>query len=159
MEIVDKILAHPQFQAYLAKNAEAEVDRLYCHHDFQHALDVARVGYCMVLEQQLPIKKEILYATALLHDIAKWKQYESGVDHAQEGALLAGEILSDIGLDEETTREILAAIRTHRVKDCEKSMLGEILYKSDKVSRSCVICPKIETCKRFHKGQTPTLQY
>ena len=159
METVEKILAHPQFWAYLALNAEAEKDRIYCKHDYQHALDVARVAYCMVLERNLALDKEIIYATALLHDIAKWKQYGQGVDHAQEGAILAGQILSDIGLDKDITAEIASAIRTHRTKEGEKSLLGEVLYESDKACRSCVSCKRVESCKRFPEGKKPVLQY
>jgi len=140
MEIVDRILTHPQFCTYLRLNAEAEKDRLYCRHGFQHTLDVARVAYCMALERSLPIEKELIYATALLHDIAKWKQYGQGLDHALEGALLAGQILSDLDIDENTTDTLLSAIRTHRSKDGEKSALGEILYESYKSCRPCVFC-------------------
>ncbi|AEV28817.1 putative domain HDIG-containing protein [Sphaerochaeta pleomorpha str. Grapes] len=159
METVEKILAHPQFWAYLELNAEAEKDRVYCKHDYQHALDVARVAYCIVLERHLSIDKDLLYATALLHDIAKWKQYALGSDHAEEGAVLAGQILSDIGLDKDTTASILCAIRTHRAKDGEKSLLGEVLYESDKACRPCISCKSLKGCKRFPDGKKPALQY
>jgi putative nucleotidyltransferase with HDIG domain len=113
----------------------------------------------MALERKLAIDKELIYATALLHDIAKWKQYEQGVDHAEEGAILAGKILSEIGLDKDTTNTILKAIRTHRTKDGEKSLLGELLYESDKACRPCVFCKSLESCKRFPEGKKPALQY
>lgn len=159
MEIVDRILNHPQFCTYLQMNAEAEKDRLYCRHDFQHTLDVARVAYCMTMERSLPIEKELIYATALLHDIAKWKQYGQDLDHAKEGTFLAGQILFDIDLDENTIDTILSAIRTHRSKDGDKSVLGEILYESDKACRPCVFCESLEGCKRFARGEKPSLQY
>ncbi|NCC66229.1 MAG: HDIG domain-containing protein, partial [Spirochaetia bacterium] len=95
MENVKKLLVHPQFLKYMALNGKAEQNRKFCKHDFSHLFDVARVAYCMSLERNLGIPKETIYLTALLHDIAKWKQYETGVDHAMEGATMAREILQD----------------------------------------------------------------
>ncbi|WP_320127636.1 HD domain-containing protein [uncultured Sphaerochaeta sp.] len=159
MKITESILAHPLFRGSLERNGEDEKDRVYCHHDFQHCLDVARVAYCMILEKNLPLEKDIIYATALLHDLGKWKQYESGLDHALQGANLAGIILGDIGVEEKISLEIQDAIRTHRDRESKKSLLGEILYASDKACRPCLFCKSLEDCKRFAEGRKPLLQY
>jgi putative nucleotidyltransferase with HDIG domain len=159
MKITEEILAHPLFRDSLERNEEAEKERAFCHHDFQHCLDVARVAYCMVLEKNLPIEKDIMYATALLHDLGKWKQYESGLDHAQQGANLAGIILGDIGVEEKISLEIQDAIRTHRYAENKTSLLGAILYASDKACRPCLFCKSLKECKLFSEGREPLLQY
>ncbi|MEA4988296.1 MAG: HD domain-containing protein [Anaerovorax sp.] len=159
MEIVYKILKHPKYIKYMELNAEAERNRLFCKHDLQHAFDVARVAYIMSLEKDLTIEKEIIYATALLHDIAKWKQYMYGVDHASEGAILARKILEDIGFVVKDVEEIMEAISTHRKKDMQKSILGEVLYESDKLCRPCVFCRSIDQCNRFTDGKKPEIKY
>lgn len=41
MKITEEILAHPLFRDSLERNEEAEEERAFCHHDFQHCLDVA----------------------------------------------------------------------------------------------------------------------
>ena len=159
MELVDKILKHPKYREYMRCNAEAEKDRLFCRHDLQHCFDVARVAYILRLERGIPIAKEMIYAAALLHDIAKWKQYLYQVDHASEGAVLATEILADLGVGGQDSGEITDAIRTHRKKALPKSPLGEILYDSDKACRLCVSCARISVCNRFTDGNTPAVQY
>lgn len=159
MEMVDAILNHPQYIKDMALNAEAEKDRLFCRHDLQHSFDVARVAYIMSLERQFTISKEVIYATALLHDIAKWKQYKYGVDHALEGAILAKEILEDIGVSKKETEEITDAIKTHRRKETRKSRLGIVLYESDKSCRPCIFCSSLIECNRFIEGRKPKLTY
>lgn len=116
MELVERILRHPAYNEYLHLNAESEKDRQFCIHDLQHALDVARIAYIIALERKLDINKEIIYITALLHDIGRWKQYRAGLDHALEGAFLAEEILHDIGVPDQAAELILAAIKGHRRK-------------------------------------------
>jgi uncharacterized protein len=161
MKYANKILQHPKFQEYIQKNAIAEKDNKwgYCNHDIQHAIDVARVAYIMSLEKSLDLDKDIIYSTALLHDIAKWLQHQNGSDHAVEGAALAQKILYDIGMDSQTTALITDAIRSHRVDDPNAAPLNKVLYDADKSCRMCVLCSSIEGCKRFKDGQAPTLMY
>ncbi|MBI9094207.1 MAG: HD domain-containing protein [Sphaerochaeta sp.] len=156
MKNVEKLLVHPQFLTYMALNSEAERDRIFCKHDFSHLFDVARVAYCMALERNLAIPKETMYLTALLHDIAKWKQYKTGADHAVESSTLAREILQDLTIEAD---EICEAIRTHRKAHLVKTPLGQILYDSDKAVRPCIVCPHIDTCKNFRNGEKPTFTY
>lgn len=42
----------------------------------EHFLSVARISYLMVLEKNLDIPKDIIYATAFLHDMGRADQYE-----------------------------------------------------------------------------------
>ncbi len=156
MENVEKLLVHPQFLTYMALNSDAEQERDFCKHDFSHLLDVARVAYCMALERNLAIPKETIYLTALLHDIAKWKQFTTGADHAVEGSTLATEILQDLNIEAD---EICEAIGTHRKAHLVTTPLGQILYDSDKAVRPCIVCPHIDTCKNFRNGENPKFTY
>lgn len=159
MELVDKILEHPKFIKYMKLNAKAEKKRKFCCHDIQHALDVARVAYIIVLENRYDLSKEMIYAAALLHDIGKWRQYKEKLDHAGEGAVLAQEILQDSGVNEQDTALITDAIRGHRSQDENSSVLSRVLYVSDKTCRMCFRCSMIEECNRFKDGKQPVLEY
>ncbi|MGI6684337.1 MAG: HD domain-containing protein [Bacillota bacterium] len=65
-------------------NEQQEINREFCCHQMQHALDVARIYYILFLEKyqdgissdlknmSVDQTKELIYATALLHDIGRW---------------------------------------------------------------------------------------
>lgn len=155
---INKILQNTNFLEYLQKNNDAEKNRIYCRHDIAHFLDVSRVAYVISLEENLNINKEIIYAMGFLHDIGRWMEYENGIDHAVASKKLAGEILDACDFNNTEIKEILAAIESHRKKN-EKSILGDVLYKADKLSRNCVLCSAKVTCKNFQNGQKPFLMY
>lgn len=158
MKRINQILKSEEYIKYLKKNKEAEGDRIYCHHDIEHFLDVSRIAYIISLEENLNLDKEILYAMGLLHDIGRWMEYESGMDHALASKDLAEEILRDCEFRESEIQEILAAIESHRnIKST--SVLGDLLYRADKLSRNCLRCSAIGTCKKFQKGEVPVILY
>ncbi len=159
MERVLKILNHPLFKKYMELNSQAEKDRKFCLHDIQHVMDVARVAYIIALENKYDLDKEIIYITALLHDIAKWKQYSQNTDHAAEGAVLAREILVDLNMEKGDTEMILDAIAKHRTKEGHSTSLSKVLYEGDKSCRQCVSCNMVEECNRFANGRIPELYY
>lgn len=159
MERVNKILHHPKYVDYLNKNKQAEKNRIFCHHDLRHAIDVARVSYILALEENLLLQKDVIYAAALLHDIGRWKEYQQGVDHATASADLAWEILKESGYTKEEKKLIVHAIRNHRKDNKQNPPLDRILYKSDKISRPCSECLAINQCKRFLNGKKPKLDY
>lgn len=147
MNRVDLILEHPKYQEYLDKIEQAEEKRIFCLHNMNHFLDVARIAYIMNLEEDLRISKEVIYATALLHDIGRFQQYEDGTPHEKASALLAPEILAETGFDEQEQAEILRAIGEHRNREVkeEKSLAG-IIYRADKASRACFACEAESQC-------------
>jgi len=156
---VNIILNHPKYIDYMNKNADAEKDRVFCHHDLCHVIDVARVAYIMVLENKLLIKKDVVYAAALLHDIGRWKEYAEGMDHAVASAILAVEILIDSDFSGEEIEIILKAIRDHRKDNSQSTFLSSVLYKSDKICRPCIECIVRDKCKRFFDGRQPEFYY
>ena len=72
MERVWKIFTHPHYVQNMDKNRKAEADRIFCRHDVDHFMNVARLAYIFKLERNYEVSKEEIYATALLHDIGKW---------------------------------------------------------------------------------------
>lgn len=147
MNRCDKIWRHPSYQQYYKQIEACEQDRIFCHHDMVHFLDVARIGWIIALEEQIPVEKELLYGAALLHDIGRHKQYLEKIPHEQASAELAPEILADCGFDKMEQDVIVDAIRNHRNKEIarEKTLRG-ILYRADKKSRSCFCCKAEPEC-------------
>lgn len=148
MKRVNSILKNEKYINYIKTINVLERERIYCKHDYNHFMAVARIGYILILEKNYNIKKELIYGAALLHDIGRWKEYEEGLDHAFESAILAVDILSNVGFTQEEIDMIQIAIKEHRVKGQKSNLLSEILYKADKASRECFNCNAISSCKK-----------
>lgn len=160
MERIDRILEHKKYRNYLGLNQKEEQDRIFCRHDLAHFLDVARIGWILVMEESLPIKKEIVYAAALLHDIGRHIQYREGYPHEKASAGLAPEILMECGFDQKETDEIIEAIKKHRDKNVEdEKNLNGILYRADKASRACFICDAEKLCDWKEKKKNGKIRY
>ncbi|AGK95351.1 HD domain-containing protein [Clostridium pasteurianum] len=148
MDKVDRInlIFHNEvYKKYLEKNRNCEKDRYFCLHDLQHFLDVARIAYIISLERDINIKKDIIYAAALLHDIGRWQQYEHDIPHDEASSQLAVEILQTSDFTDGEIDLITGAIREHREKD-KNSELGFLLYAGDKLSRKCYDCDAFKQC-------------
>ena len=147
MNRVNLILSNSKYQEYIDKIKQAEVGRIFCLHNMSHFMDVARIAYSINWEEGLEISKELIYTTALLHDIGRFKQYEDRTPHELASAELAPEILAETGFEEQEQEEILKAIREHRNKEIakEKSLAG-IIYRADKLSRPCFACEAEKQC-------------
>lgn len=160
MERIDKILNHKLFISCLERNKEAERDRIFCRHNMEHFLNVARIGEILNLEEQRRIPKVQIYAAALLHDIGRYRQYEDGTPHEQASVQLAPQILRDCGFDENETCVILNAIASHRDgKVKEEPGLRRILYRADKLSRGCFACEAEGLCDWKQDKKNRTLRY
>lgn len=160
MKRIDAILAHPLYVANQEKIEKLEENRIFCRHGMNHSLDVARILYIKVLERQLTISKDILYATALLHDIGRAVEYESGIAHHEAGIHIALQILEDCGYDEEEKNRILLAIQNHKEQDLEQSdILCKLLYEADKQSRDCYHCHAVDSCYWSEDKKNKTILY
>ena len=147
MERIDRILNHDLFLQCLGLNEQAENDRIFCHHDMVHFLDVARIAMILNLEEGLDIPKDIIYAAALLHDIGRHIQYADGTPHEEASAKLAPEILKECGYSDKETHVIISSIETHRNPAvAEEASLNSILYRADKASRPCFACKAEKEC-------------
>lgn len=150
MKRVNAILAHPLYQQCYRRLEILEQDRKFCRHQMPHLMDVARIAYITCLEQDLGIKKDVIYGAAILHDIGKYAQYEDGIPHEISGEKIASEILhtlpDDCVYSEEEERMILAGIRGHRKLRNDAEPMERLLYTSDKASRMCFACTARNEC-------------
>lgn len=146
MRTVWNVYCHPVYQECLEKNRQTEVGRIFCRHDMQHFLDVARLAYTFSLERKYYVPKEVIYVAALLHDIGKWRQYTAKIPHEKASAEIAEEIMKDAGIMKAERECILQAILNHRGEKSDADMLSEILYDADKVSRCCFFCEAEPEC-------------
>lgn len=147
MEKVNKICSHPLFLSSLAKIQELEKERIFCRHNAEHFLDVARIAYIENLEKNLHISKEKIYAAAMLHDIGRHLQYLQGIPHERGSAMIAEEILKDCGFEKEEQEEIRSAIMGHRTPETRvPDNLAGLLYRADKKSRICAFCSACQEC-------------
>ena len=147
MNRINNILHHPLFRQYMEKNAEKEKERIFCRHNMSHVMDVARIAYILNIEEGHRVPKDMIYGAALLHDIGRHVQYETGEKHAFVSARLAPKILMDCGFDEEETEEIVTAIYRHS----DKSQIGgkglnALIAEADQLSRACCACPAEAVC-------------
>lgn len=196
--------------------SELEKDRVYCHHELAHALDVARVAWITFLENRVFGRiliddieykvpgqesedydemaeksidhvigrtdrnyrmeqiKDLIYVCALLHDIGRATQYETGVHHSVAGVSLASRIMDECEVPLAWKQEILNVISEHHqsiwgkeatidvAEDAEKTThlsdqkncmdagnnsLEYYIRKADHDCRLCFLCEAEDTCK------------
>lgn len=167
---VDSILNDPWYKSCLNSNAYWEQDRRFCRHDYQHMLDVARIAYMLVLENNCLDKiaapatpgtflnsKEIIYAAGILHDMARWLQYKEGQDHAEAGARMAEPVLYRAGFDPHEKDIIITAIREHRTPSPNASLLGQYICRADDLARPCNRCAAQADCYKINRMETVRL--
>lgn len=158
MDRVNQIWKHPLYQTELHKLQLLEADREFCRHTPEHFLDVARLAYIRALEENYPVSKELIYCTALLHDIGRARQYEDGTPHDEAGAIIAGQILKELGFPPEEMEAIVSAIRGHRA-ETNQTILGQLIYRADKKSRNCFSCKAEPECYWSSAKKNMTIQY
>ncbi len=146
MDRINLIITNPKYLKYLKKIRKHEKKRIFCKHNIQHFLDVARIAYIYNLESGLNIEKDLIYATALLHDIGKWEQYESKTPHCLASARLSRDILEECGYNNEESEQITAAILSHRNCPDTENDFNKLIYRADKESRRCFACKAFKEC-------------
>ncbi|MCQ4637824.1 HD domain-containing protein [Anaerovorax odorimutans] len=160
MDKVNQIFNHPLYQEALHDIEEAEKDRIFCKHDMDHFLDVARLAYIYNLEENAGIAREMIYSAALLHDIGRALQYTKEIPHHEAGVGMAEQILPECGFSDEEQAQIIDAILFHRREGSKKgSPLRTLLYKADKHSRKCFVCGAREECKWYKENMNMKIDY
>ena len=165
MKRVNAILSHKDYNNYYDKIQSHEKDRIFCGHDMTHFLDVARICYILTLEKGLTIAKDVVYASALLHDIGRFVQYEGGNSHEIASADLCPGILKDCGYSEAEITTIVAAISNHRNKavldiaDHEQDAFLKCFYMADKSSRGCHSWPAESQCNWDLNKKNMSIEY
>ena len=158
MDRVNQIWKHPLYQTELHKLQLLEADREFCRHTPEHFLDVARLAYIRALEENYSVSKELIYCTALLHDIGRARQYEDGTPHDEAGAVIAEQILKELGFSPEEIQAIVSAIRGLRA-ETNQTILGQLIYRADKKSRNCFSCKAEPECYWSSAKKNMTIQY
>ncbi len=139
----------------------AEADRVFCRHGLSHLLDVARIAWILNLERGCGLHRDVVYAAALLHDIGRAAQYQTGEPHDEAGERVAAGILDALpeplrfGASERSA--ILRAVGHHRgphaVREesmCEGAtpvdVLAHLIKEADDRSRACYACAARDAC-------------
>lgn len=155
MNRVNQILTNDLFKSYMRELKILERDRIFCKHDIEHLLSVARIMRIKALEENMKTDADIIYAAALLHDIGRVIAYKNGSDHAKESAKIAEQILSDCNFEQADKEKILFAILHHNDNKAADE-LCDLLRAADKLSRNCFDCSAYEECnwleERKNKG-------
>lgn len=160
MERIDRILNSDLFKYYVSQNEKEEENRRFCRHDMGHAMDVSRIAWILNLEEEAGLSKDLVYATALLHDIGRHLQYRDGTPHEKASAALAEDILEECGFEREECRKILDAIASHRDANAAKAKdLSGIIYRADKLSRPCFACKMEKECNWKQDKKNMTIVY
>jgi uncharacterized protein len=107
------------------------------HHDIEH---IERVyNLCLHLAKyESNVDLEILKTAALLHDIARFKEFQDKtgkIEHATLGAEMAEEVLKTLGYSREKIEQIKHCIIVHRYRRNRKprTMEAKILFDADKL--------------------------
>ncbi len=156
----NKILQNERYKQIVEHIEELESDRIFCHHDMAHFLDVARIAVLMAAEEDLPIKRDIIYSAALLHDIGRAEQYINGTAHEAAGVPIAGKILDECGFCPGDITEIIEAVRQHgNVEIRDKADLTGLIYRADKASRRCYMCKASDRCHKAPEKRVQEIRY
>lgn len=143
---VTAILSHPVFIQKLNIIKDKEKDRIFCGHGEDHLIEVARIAQILNLSEQKNADRDLLYATALLHDIGRCEEGE----HEKNGAVIAKEILCDLAYSGQEVDIICNAIELHRhnskLPKTEVDIITELIRRADKLSRKCFMCKAREEC-------------
>lgn len=171
MKYVNKLLAHPEFVRIQDEIKNWERERIYCHHEMEHVLDVCRIAWVMYLEAHareamedavLQEMKERFYIAGLLHDIGRACQYETGEHHSAAGSVIAKRILAEIGYPEAWSGEAVQIVGAHHGRtefdgDCDS--IGYYIQKADHLSRNCFLCDAADSCKWKKQERNETITY
>ena len=106
-------------------------NRLQNHgaHGLDHTLRVTRL--CEIIGEEENADRRILIPAAMLHDIARPIEEETGAPHEEEGAKIAELLLISLGYPDKQIPAITHAIRTHRYRSENKPLTLEAKILSD----------------------------
>lgn len=169
MKYTERILKNKMFLQIQQDIRRHEKDRIYCHHEMEHALDVCRMAWILYLEEHLGMEfqedgwremKDRFYVAGLLHDIGRARQYAAGEHHSAAGARLAEQILIQIHYPAAWMEETLQIIREHHgrgYKTQDKNCIRYYIERADHLSRCCFCCAAAGTCKWSAKERNQTI--
>ncbi len=102
-------------------------------HNYSHTRRV----YALALEigRRTHANLRVVGAAALLHDIGRPREKETGISHAILSGEMAREILSRVGYSDNEIEQVVGAIRTHRYSEGlePESLEGQVLSDADRL--------------------------
>lgn len=104
-------------------------------HRWDHTLRVYRLSRHIAEQEGADL--DVVQPAALLHDIARAREdhSEGSLCHAEEGAKMAGEILSDLGMAQQQVKSVVHCIASHRYRDERQpeTLEAKVLFDADKL--------------------------
>lgn len=107
----------------------------------------------------MDVDKDMIYATALLHDLGRVLEIKEGINHAIGSVDIAREILEITDFSLEEKNRILSCISYHRTKDASEDEFFNIFYRADKLSRPCFRCPAYDECNWSYEKKNHEIKY
>jgi len=125
----------------LKQNLVSKIEEFVCSHirsgegshTLEHVLRVRKL--CLLIGKAEGADLEVLEVAALLHDVGRPREAETGRSHAEIGAEMATSFLSSISFPREKVERVASAIRTHRFSErlTPSTLEGKILSDADKL--------------------------
>lgn len=159
MKNTNKIVLSKIYRDYLNELEGLERDRFFCRHNYEHFISVARICYILKLEEGVDVDKDMIYATALLHDLGRVLEIKEGINHAIGSVDIAREILEITDFSLEEKNRILSCISYHRTKDAAEDEFFNIFYRADKLSRDCFRCSAYDECNWSYEKKNHEIKY
>lgn len=159
MKNTNKIVLSKIYRDYLNELEGLERDRFFCRHNYEHFISVARICYILKLEEGVDVDKDMIYATAILHDLGRVLEIKEGINHAIGSVDIAREILEITDFSLEEKNRILSCISFHRTKDAAEDEFFNIFYRADKLSRDCFRCPAYDECNWSYEKKNHEIKY
>ena len=102
-------------------------------HTFDHTMRVFTLS--MQIGEGLLVSIRVLQAAALLHDVGRPRESETGISHSILSGEMGAPLLQELEYTESEIEQILDAIRTHRFSEGiePNSLEGKILSDADKL--------------------------
>ncbi|MCK4565770.1 MAG: HD domain-containing protein [Candidatus Thorarchaeota archaeon] len=102
-------------------------------HTFDHTMRVYTLS--LQIGEGLPVSIRVLQAAALLHDVGRPRESETGQSHSILSGEMSKPLLQELEYTESEIEQILDAIRTHRFSEGiePNSIEGKILSDADKL--------------------------
>lgn len=145
MSYIARLMALESYRQALTALERREADRIYCKHDLDHFLDVARITLLLCQAHNIEADRDSVYLAALMHDLGRLDRDEA--DHNVAGSVLAAQWLDAIGFPKDRQEVVLTLIEEHGWPGKKApANLSEAFSLADSYSRACYYCPAADSC-------------